>query len=230
MAGVGRLRVSEFRVRWALARYRGASATLARVPAADHADARLRIVIANANDERLAVTRDLVTELGHDVVLVATELEAVSHLTAEVQPDVALVSLSGDARDALALVDRIVQQSACPVIMLLSGQDPTFLREAATRGVFAYLVDNGADELQSALDIVLRRFAEYHQLEGAFARRAITERAKGILMERHGLDEQQAFQRLRDHARSRGRRLTDVAQAVCDAHALLPKAVDDPAE
>jgi response regulator NasT len=205
----------------------GASSRLARVPAADDEGARLRVVIANASDERLAATRAVVAGLGHDVVLEATELDALSRLTAEVQPDVALVGLSGDSPDVLALVDRIVQQAACPVIMLLRAQDPTFLREAAKRGVFAYLVDDGADELESALDIVLRRFAEYHQLEGAFARRAITERAKGILMERHGIDEQQAFERLRDHARRRGRRLTDVAQAVCDSHALLPRAADD---
>jgi AmiR/NasT family two-component response regulator len=55
--------------------------------------------------------------------------------------------------------------------------------------------------VQSAIDIVLRRFAEYHNLEGAFARRAVTERAKGILMERHNIDEQAAFDMLRDESR-----------------------------
>jgi hypothetical protein len=51
--------------------------------------------------------------------------------------------------------------------------------------VFAYIVDGSPEELQSALDITLRRFAEYHDLQGAFGRRAQTERAKGILMERY---------------------------------------------
>jgi response regulator NasT len=55
-----------------------------------------------------------------------------------------------------------------------------------------------ASALQSSLDVVLSRFAEYQGLEGAFARRAITERAKGILMERHSIDEQLAFEMLRD--------------------------------
>jgi len=45
---------------------------------------------------------------------------------------------------------------------------------------------------------VLRRFAEYHDLQGAFGRRALTERAKGILMERHGIDEASAFEMLRE--------------------------------
>ena len=80
-----------------------------------------------------------------------------------------------------------------------------------------------APEWQSSIDIVLRRFAEYHDLEGAFGRRAVTERAKGILMERHSVGEDAAFQLLRAHARSKNRKLVDVATAVVDGHALLPK-------
>jgi AmiR/NasT family two-component response regulator len=76
--------------------------------------------------------------------------------------------------------------------------------------------------MQSAIDIVLRRFAEYHDLEGAFARRAVTERAKGILMERHGMNEQAAFDMLREHARRTQRKLVDVAEAVATSHPMLP--------
>jgi response regulator NasT len=77
--------------------------------------------------------------------------------------------------------------------------------------------------LQSSIDIVLRRFTEYNDLEGAFGRRAVTERAKGILMERHSVDEDGAFTMLRDHSRASNRKLVDVASAVVDGHALLPK-------
>jgi hypothetical protein len=66
-------------------------------------------------------------------------------------------------------------------------------------------------------------FTEYHDLEGAFGRRAITERAKGILMERHSVDEPTAFQMLRDHSRASNRKLVDVSSAVADGHGLLPK-------
>jgi response regulator NasT len=77
---------------------------------------------------------------------------------------------------------------------------------------------------------VLRRFTEYHDLEGAFGRRAITERAKGILMERHAVDEPAAFEMLREHARTTNRKLVDVAAAVVDSHALLPKQPDSLAD
>ena len=76
---------------------------------------------------------------------------------------------------------------------------------------------------QSSIDIVLRRFAEFHDLEGAFGRRAVTERAKGILMERHLVDESAAFDMLREHSRSTNRKLVDIASAIVDGHRLLPK-------
>jgi AmiR/NasT family two-component response regulator len=61
------------------------------------------------------------------------------------------------------------------------------------------------------------------QLESALERRGVIERAKGILMERHGVGERQAFELLRDHSRATGRRVVEVAQSVLDGHALLPK-------
>jgi response regulator NasT len=112
---------------------------------------------------------------------------------------------------------------------MLPGGDLPFVEQAARRGVFAYVVDCDAAALQGALDIVLRRFAEYHNLEGAFGRRAVTERAKGILMERHQVDERQAFDLMRDHARRSGRKLVDVAESVLDSHLLLGTGTAAPA-
>ena len=100
--------------------------------------------------------------------------------------------------------------------------DTAFVREAAKRGIFAYVVESDRGALESALEIVLLRFREYHGLEGAFGRRALIERAKGILMERHGIDEQVAFEMLRAHARRNNEKVTDVAGAVVDGNLLLP--------
>ena len=71
------------------------------------------------------------------------------------------------------------------------------------------------------------RFAEYQGLEGAFARRAITERAKGILMERHSFDEKRAFEMLRDEARRSNRKIIEVAEAVTMSVNLLPRSQVD---
>ena len=184
----------------------------------------LRVLIANEREDRIALVTTLVTGLGHVVVAGSTNIAKVGELTSKEYPDVALVGLGSSSAHALELIEQIVREAECPVIAVLESRDAEFVNEAAKRGVFAYIVDSTAEELQSALDVTLRRFAEYHNLQGAFGRRAQTERAKGILMERHRIDERQAFAMLRDHARRSGQKLVHVAQAVVDGHALLPTA------
>jgi AmiR/NasT family two-component response regulator len=183
----------------------------------------LRVLIANERKDRLALVAPIVAALGHEVIAREIEVEDVGAVTARERPDVALVGLGESSQHALHLVEKIVHEAACPVIALIHAPDPDFVKEASKRGVFAYVTDADPQDWQSSIDIVLRRFTEYHDLEGAFGRRAITERAKGILMERHSIDEPAAFEMLRDHARSMNRKVVDVASAVVDGHRLLPK-------
>jgi AmiR/NasT family two-component response regulator len=103
-----------------------------------------------------------------------------------------------------------------------------YIHEAAKRGVFAYIVDGTPDELQSAIDITLQRFAEYQSLQGAFGRRALIEQAKGILMSRASTTADRAFEMLRDHSQHNGRKLSDVAAAVVESHLLLVPAPTPP--
>jgi AmiR/NasT family two-component response regulator len=183
----------------------------------------LRVLVADGPGDHLKVVTRTVAALGHEVIARESSLPDVGRLTAQERPDLALVIVSDGSEHALQLIDRIVHEATCPVIAILHVQDRDFINEAARRGIFAYIVDGGdPQELQSSMDIVLRRFAEYHNLEGAFGRRAVTERAKGILMERHGIDEQAAFNLLREHARRTQSKLLDVAEAVVSGHRLLP--------
>jgi len=182
----------------------------------------LRVLIANERQDRLAVVAPLVSSLGHEVIAREIRADEVGDLTQRIQPDVALVGVGHDVPHALRLIDAIVKESACPVIAILGAADDGFVREAAKLGVFAYIVDDDPATWQNMMEIVLRRFAEYQSLEGAFGRRAIIERAKGILMERHKIREDAAFSLIRDEARRSNRRVVDVAEALLDGHALLP--------
>src|SRR5436190_2665990 len=189
----------------------------------DRGTENLRVLIANERHDRLALVAPIVIGLGHEVIAREVEVEDVGAVTARERPDVALVGLGESSGHALDLIDTIVRGAACPVIVLLHARDPAFIREASKRGVFAHISDADVEDWQSAIDIVLRRFAEYQDLEGAFGRRALIERAKGILMERHAIDEASAFEMLREQSRTENRKLIDVATAVVDGHQLLPK-------
>jgi AmiR/NasT family two-component response regulator len=188
----------------------------------------MRILIADGERGRRDLVARTLAGLGHEVAGEAG-LDEVAAATASLRPDAAVVIVGESTDRALDLIGRIVTESACPVIAILDVEDEAFIQRAAKRGIFAYIT-GGEDPvaLQSSLDVVLSRFAEYHGLEGAFARRAITERAKGILMERHGVDERRAFELLRDQARRTNRKIVDVAEAVTVSVTLLRSPRKDP--
>ena len=183
----------------------------------------LRVLIANQRPDRLAVVAAAVISLGHEVIAREIDVADVGRVTARERPDVALVGLGDSYDHALELIGQIVHEAACPVIALLHARDPAFINEASKRGVFAHINDADVEDWQSAIDIVLRRFAEYHALQGAFGRRALIERAKGILMERHSISEADAFELLREHSRVDNRKLVELATAVVDGHRMLPR-------
>ena len=190
----------------------------------------LRVLIANERRDRLELLAKVVSGLGHEVIAREIDVEAVGAVTAREHPDVALVGLGLSSEHALQLIEQIVHESTCPVIALLRVEEPGYVREAAKRGVFAYIVDTTPEELQSAIDITLQRFTEYHNLQGAFGRRAVIEQAKGILMARNGVDADKAFGMLRDHSQRSGQKLAEVAAAIVASHLLLlPQSQEPPA-
>lgn len=187
---------------------------------------RLQVLIANERGERLDTVTAIVEGLGHEIVG-RGDITAVGPLSRSTGAEVALVGLGLDGGHALEQISAIVREAACPVIALLDVADPSYVAEAAKRGVFAYVVMNEQADLPSAIDITLRRYAEFQNLQGAFGRRAIIEQAKGILMERHGIDADAAFARLKSHSQETGQKLIEVAEAVTQTHRLLPSGRTD---
>jgi AmiR/NasT family two-component response regulator len=191
-------------------------------PIAEQEIAHLRVLIADERQDRLELLANLVAGLGHEVIASETAVRKAGAATARERPDVALVVLGPSSEHALELIDEIVHEAACPVIALLSEKDPAYVREAARRGVFAYIVDTDPEELQSALEITLQRFSEYDSLQGAFSRRAVIEQAKGVLMERHKIDQDRAFEMIRSHSQHTGRKVIYLAEAIVGSYLLLP--------
>lgn len=190
---------------------------------ADDQNRSLRILIANERSDRLARIAKIATELGHEVISRELEVSDVAEATQREHPDLALIGLGVDGKHALDIISQIVRNASCPVIALLEASDPVLVTEAAKRGIFGFIVDGNAQRLQSTIDITLRRYADYANLQGAFARRAVIERAKGIIMASQQLDDRQAFERLRRQAGHSRREVHEVAQAVIDSHLLLAR-------
>jgi signal transduction histidine kinase len=113
----------------------------------------------------------VVQGLGHEVIAKSVSVTEVAAVTARERPEVALVGLGESSEHALELISEIVREAYCPVIAILSAYDAAWVNEAAKRGVFAYIIDGRPEELQSAIDITLRRFADVQSLQNAIARR-----------------------------------------------------------
>lgn len=193
----------------------------------------LKILLADEDEGALRVTAGVVRDLGHEVAEMAIGVQEAAEVIARDDPDVSIVVVYEDSHHALDLIEEICEFARGPVIASLEKEDPEFVRAAASRGIDAYARDGKPESIQSAIELAIRRHEEtrklaeqVQRLESALERRAVIERAKGILMERHNISEREAFDRLRDHARSRNRTVVDVSASVSEGHALLPKARD----
>jgi AmiR/NasT family two-component response regulator len=193
-------------------------------------ETNLRVLIADENEDALRHLHQVLSRLGHEVTPYAVSVSEAVELIAKEDPQIAIVVVHNDDEHALALISEAVEFASGPVIAQLPDADVAFLARAADAGISAYAESMDPESVQGAIEVAVRRYREaehlsekVEQLESALERRGIIERAKGILMERHSVNEREAFELLRDHARSSGRRVVEVAQSVLDGHALLPK-------
>src|SRR5215207_11092407 len=190
----------------------------------------LRILLANERKEDLRVLGDVLDGLGHEVTPFAVSVAEAAELIAREEPDLAFVVLDGDDEHGLALIAETVTFASGPVLVTVrDAESPDTIARAADMGIMGYVDSWAPDDVQGAIDVAVRRHREEQrlsekvaQLESALDRRIVIERAKGILMERHRLNDRGSFELLREHARSSSRRVVDVAQTVLDGHALLP--------
>lgn len=161
----------------------------------------LKVLVADERRQFLEPVSEAVRALGHEVCALEVEVASVGRATHEHRPDIAIVALHDSSEHALGLITEIVDEATCPVCLLAPSVEREFLSEAARRGVFAYLDSTDATELQGGIDVAIQRYHQFRELLGAFGRRARIERAKGLLMERHGLSGDEAFERIRGEAR-----------------------------
>jgi AmiR/NasT family two-component response regulator len=190
----------------------------------------LRILLANEDKDDLQTLGDVLDGLGHEVMPFAVSVREAAELIARESPDLAFVVFDGDDEHGLALISETVEYASGPVLVTIRrAESANTAAKAADMGIAGYVDSWAPQDVQAAIEVALRRHREesrlsekVEQLESALERRAVIERSKGILMERHGVSERAAFELLRDHARSSRRRVVDVAQSVLDGHALLP--------
>jgi two-component system, response regulator / RNA-binding antiterminator len=182
-----------------------------------------------AEVERTRVLRIALLEAGYNVVATLPGDRFLPERLAQIQPDLIVVDAESQGRDILEHVVMATRDDRRPIVMFSDDQDTSYLRKAIAAGVSAYMVaGTPSDHIKPVLDVAIARFEHEERLRSELAdarnqleERKVIDRAKGLLMSRQGLSEQEAYTRLRKAAMDKGIKLADVAQRLIDAADLL---------
>ncbi len=189
----------------------------------------LRILIADDESIRLLSLRAQLAALGHQVVAEASNGEDAVALAASTQPDLAIVDIRMPVADGIEAARRITEARPIPIILLTAYSEAQLVERAAEANIAAYLMKPVSEEdLLPAITLALIRFRQFQalhrevaDLREALEARKLIERAKGILMRRLDLSEEEAFQRLQRQSQNTNRRLAQVAEAIIMADQML---------
>jgi response regulator NasT len=188
----------------------------------------LRVVVADDDPEMLAYFQRLLPRLGHQVVTAASGRQLVEQCRA-LDVDVAIADIKMPDLDGIEAAQEVNRHKGVPFILLSAYHDADLLDRAAAAPVMAYLTKPAKQtDVETALRLARVRFEQFQALrqEAADLRQALedrklVERAKGIVGRRLGLDEQEAFNRLRKLASSRNWKLVEVARAILQAEEMF---------
>jgi response regulator NasT len=189
----------------------------------------LRILIADDESIRLLSLRAQLVVLGHRVVAEASTGEEAVHLAASTQPDLAILDIKMPLVDGIEAAERITQARPIPIILLTAYSEAQLVERAAQAHISAYLMKPVSEEdLLPAITLALTRFKQFQalrqevaDLREALEARKLIERAKGILMRRLNLTEDEAFRRLQRQSQEGNRKLAQVAEAIVVADQML---------
>jgi len=189
----------------------------------------LRIAVADDETETLDYFREMLVQLGHEVVVAATNGRALVEGCRTSRPEMVITDIKMPDLDGIEAAKQISEQDPLPVILVSGYHDPALIERAAADHILAYLVKpiKQAD-LLAAIAIALRRFEQFQELRKeaadlrqALADRKLIERAKGILMKKLDLDEDEAFRRMQKLASAKNRKLVEIAEALLTAEEAM---------
>ena len=189
----------------------------------------LRVLIADDESIRLLSLSSQLAALGHQVVAEATRGDEAVQLAERHQPDLAILDIKMPVMDGIEAAERITQARPIPIILLTAYSEAQLVERAARANISAYLMKPVAeDDLLPAITLALTRFREFESLSRevadlreALEARKVVEKAKGILMRRLDLSEEDAFKRLQRQSQDTNRKLTEVAEAIVMADRMF---------
>lgn len=189
----------------------------------------LKVVVADDEALMRTILRARLEKLGHQVVAEAENGEQAVEAVRANRPDVVILDIRMPEMDGIEAARRITGETPCAILFLTAFGDQVLVEQASDAGAFGYLMKPfRKEDLAPAMEVALRRFrdlqgqaAQVAELKEALETRKMVERAKGILMQRHNLTEDEAFKRIHFQARNQNKKMKDIAESIITAAELI---------
>jgi response regulator NasT len=187
---------------------------------------RARIIIADDESLIRMDLREMLGHLGYEVVAEASDGRSAVELAKKLLPDLIIMDIKMPDMDGIAAASELARDHIAPVVLLTAYSENSLIGRAKDAGVCGYLVKPFREtELMPVIELALARFNELRDLERevtdlkeALETRKLVERAKGVLMEVHGLREADAFNRMRKTSMDNRKSMREVAEAILLTH------------
>lgn len=185
-----------------------------------------RIIIADDESLIRLDLREMLGHLGYDVIAEAGDGRTALDLAKKLQPDLVIMDIKMPEVDGIMAAEELTRERIAPVVLLTAYSDQGLVERAKDAGVVGYVVKPFREtELMPVIELCMARFAEFRSLESevgkleeALEARKLIERAKGVLMEVHGLRESEAFHRIRKTSMDARKSMKEVAEAILLTH------------
>jgi len=187
---------------------------------------RWRIIIADDESLIRLDLREMLTHLGYDVIGEAGDGRSAMELARRLRPDLLIMDIKMPDLDGISAAEELTRERIAPVVLVTAYSDQGLVERAREAGVVGYVVKPFREaELMPVIELSRARFDEFRTLErevgnlkDALETRKVIERAKGVLMETHGLRESEAFHRIRKTSMDARKSMKEVAEAILLAH------------
>ncbi len=189
---------------------------------------RWRIIIADDESLIRLDLREMLTHLGYEVIAEAGDGRSALDLARRLRPDLLIMDIKMPDIDGISAAEELTRERIAPVVLLTAYSDQGLVERAREAGVVGYVVKPFREaELMPVIELSRARFDEFRTLErevgslkDALETRKSIERAKGVLMEVHGLREAEAFHRIRKTSMDARKSMKEVAEAILLAHEM----------
>jgi AmiR/NasT family two-component response regulator len=181
-----------------------------------------RVIIADDETIQRLDLKDILTKQGYLVVGEAGDGVSAVNLAREIRPDLVIMDIRMPDMDGIAAAETLTQEKIAPVLLLTAYGDQPLVERAKEAGVVNYIVKPLREsEVTPAIEVALARYSEFRALEekartlsDQLETRKVVERAKGLLMEKQGLSEQEAFRKIQKASMNNRKSMREVAEAI----------------